>query len=1052
MRPIKLTMTAFGPYKGKEVVDFRELGDRNLFLVTGPTGAGKTTIFDAISFAIYGAASGEMRSPESLRSHFASDELLTEVELEFELKGIRYLIQRIPKQTKLKARGEGLTEQKPEAKLTIEGGEPRTIIAGVNSVNERIEAILGINAEQFRQIMMIPQGEFQKLLTANSEDRQKVLQKLFDTGLYAAIQLKLEMQAKSLLAEIKTSKEIRQREIAKIETSEQETRLSKLIGAEDQLIEEILALTREQNEQDQQQNLDLEKEIKGHDELIEKLIKDREKARQDNEKLREKEIVRGKLTEKELATVGIERLASAVQQAERALAIVPLEQQYYAKQADYARNEKNIQATSAKIEAVKAQVLQAQADYSQASSAEMVKYRESLIAEITRLRSYEDKVSTIAETILSIAVLEQDCADLQRQKLIVEELITATNRAMAEARRKKDQAKDAEIMSIHKKEALENVGAVGKKLKKVLEILAELIAEQNHLKEAQDDLTALAQEIKIKEQRQQKSKDDLRINQAAILAQNLQDGTPCPVCGATQHLKLAAFSGQIVAEEALAAAEDELKKLETDYNNKNRAIGMLEERISGLMAQKTDLCEDLAAFRANTGDAMSLDAEKSSFAKLIAVKKSEFIELDREVKALDKIATEAEDLEKEISKLEGALKAAEQENSELIDSFVAANAQLTERKTVLQHIFTEVPEAIRDKDKLLEAIAAQEKLAEKARQNLEHARQTFEQNNKIYVTLVAQNDQLKAQLVDAADALQKAKKTLEDKISVTGFAGFAEFDAAKLAPEVMESHREQIGLHSREVHSLQAQYAELVEKTQGLQCSDVDAFETEIRRLRGVSEELARSRGASASRVKNNQKIVAEVEKINHEIGDREAAYNLVGNLAKVAKGDNPARITFERYVLAAFLEDIIAAANTRLEQMTGGRYRLSRTEELQRSNAKGGLELEVFDNYTGRARHVKTLSGGEGFKASLAMALGLADVVQAYAGGVQLDTMFIDEGFGTLDQESLDSAITCLIDLQKTGRLVGIISHVQELKERIETRLEVHSTSTGSETRFVGI
>ena len=178
--------------------------------------------------------------------------------------------------------------------------------------------------------------------------------------------------------------------------------------------------------------------------------------------------------------------------------------------------------------------------------------------------------------------------------------------------------------------------------------------------------------------------------------------------------------------------------------------------------------------------------------------------------------------------------------------------------------------------------------------------------------------------------------------------------------------------------------------------------------------------------------------------------YELLGNLARVAQGQNPARVTFERYVLAAFLEDILEAANIRLNQMSQNRYQLYRTDEKERKNKQSGLELEVFDQYTGKARHVKTLSGGESFKASLSMALGLSDVVQSYAGGVRLDTMFIDEGFGTLDQESLESAINCLIDLQKTGRLIGIISHVQELKERIDVRLEVSSGYTGSATRFV--
>ncbi|MEA1975929.1 MAG: SbcC/MukB-like Walker B domain-containing protein, partial [Bacillota bacterium] len=189
---------------------------------------------------------------------------------------------------------------------------------------------------------------------------------------------------------------------------------------------------------------------------------------------------------------------------------------------------------------------------------------------------------------------------------------------------------------------------------------------------------------------------------------------------------------------------------------------------------------------------------------------------------------------------------------------------------------------------------------------------------------------------------------------------------------------------------------------------------------------------------------------LNKEVGKIEKKFFIIGDLSNVANGNNEKRISFERYVLAAFLEDIIYAANTRLDKMTDGRYQMLRTDKKERANKQSGLEIEVFDNYTGKTRHVKTLSGGESFKASLAMALGLSDVVQEYAGNVRLDTMFIDEGFGTLDSESLDSAINCLIDLQKNGRLVGIISHVPELKDRIPSRLEVISSNIGSETRFV--
>ena len=315
MRPVRLTMSAFGPYSGLEVIDFEELQERNLFLITGPTGSGKTTIFDAISYALYGKASGDLRTEETLRSHFSEPETLTEVHLTFELKGITYHIHRVPKQMRPKVKTEGFTEQKPEATLTIEDGNPRTVIRGVSRVSSKIEELLGINIEQFKQIMMIPQGEFRKLLTSNSEEREKVLQQLFDTYIYRRIQSELNEQAKTLGSDIKGKKVQRDTLITKIKCGDDEV-LESLINAEDKFTEVIIQQTKWLIEADQEALDKLVDVLKTIEKDIEKTHKKKGKALENNKNLEDKLQIAEELKVQEARSEEMEQQQQQIIQAD----------------------------------------------------------------------------------------------------------------------------------------------------------------------------------------------------------------------------------------------------------------------------------------------------------------------------------------------------------------------------------------------------------------------------------------------------------------------------------------------------------------------------------------------------------------------------------------------------------------------------------------------------------------------------------------------------------------------------------------------------------------
>jgi exonuclease SbcC len=1045
MRPIKLTMTAFGPYKNTEVVDFNELDNRNLFLITGPTGSGKTTIFDAISFAIYGEASGGMRTVESLRSQFSDDKVLTEIELEFELKGIKYHMHRIPKQMRLKSAGVGFTEQKPEAVLTIFDGEPRTVIVGVRNVNVKMESVIGINSEQFKQIMMIPQGEFQKLLTSNSEERQKVLQQLFDTSIYNNIQMKLEMQAKSILGDIKKRKEIRDHEISKIEYLDQEE-LLELIQAEDKLVSRILELTKQQVETDKQKSKELEIDIAKLGKKIEQSIEQKQKAKENNEKLELREEIKGQLTEKELLSPEMNLLDKRVKRGERAQMIVAIEDNYNARKSE-SENKKN------ELERVKNEKIQAAIEaketesiYSSEHSPEKQQERIGYVEELSKLHSYIKKVENIDTVSESIKDKKDLITRIKKNQVANVEFIMTSKKSLDELRKKSTLAIQAKVKASEMSIALDRVKDIEKRLNNLVNHIQTIKAESELVENHKQLLEKFKEVMKSNTEKYKRNNLDFLLNQAAVLAKDLGEGEACPVCGSIHHPKRAHFSANMISKEELDRLEQMVKSSESDFNKKNNEVGVLEEKINTLKKIYTDSMNELETIIG----ILTKPVQIRDFQILVNENTLTLSQLKSEKTELDKLASTYESIQENIKNISEEIVEAEENKNELAECLLKTSTDQSKMQSELENIYADVPEEVRTSIKLVDAIKVIEKMQSDSHLRFDKAQRAYEKAKERFVSVVASENQLIKEQKSSNERLEFSKNSLDSKIIESEFKDFEAYQSAKLTKEIISNYKVKIEEHSKTVHALKRQLEQLILQTKEIQIVDIAIYDEQIQILRQNSTDLSNNKGLAINRVNNNSKIVREVEMINLEIGDQEKVYEVIGNLSSIAKGNNKSRVTFERYVLAAFLEDIIAAANIRLSQMTGGRYTLSRTEELQRKNSKGGLELEVLDGFTGKSRHVKTLSGGEGFKASLSMALGLADVVQSYAGGVQLDTMFIDEGFGTLDQESLDSAISCLIELQKTGRLVGIISHVQELKERIDTRLEVSSSSAGSETRFI--
>lgn len=1057
MRPVKLVMSAFGPYRGKEIIHFDDLKDRKLFLVTGPTGAGKTTIFDAISFAMYGEASGDLRSAESLRSQFAESDCLTKVELTFELRDKTYIIHRIPRQQKPKTRGDGFTEQKSDASLKILSGDDvdALVITGVKSVTEKIESVMGINAEQFRQIMMIPQGEFKKLLMADSQDREKVLQKLFDTQIYRAMQSKLDDSAKKLGNNIKGNRKLRDHELNGIDSGENQE-LKNLIELEDKPYTKIIKITKNQIESEQLKIRELEEDDKKLHKVIKEKSAQKEIAIQINKEFEELDSLKNKLELQNQMLDEFELKKVKLERAKKAKEIYAIEKSFVSEMNEFKSISLDLENINTKLSIMSNLRIEAMENLKKEKSDEYEERRTKSYEYLNKLKSYVDKVNVIAN-------LEDDIKKLMEEEKIKKEQIKKAKEQNIEQETSIKKLKSKIEESQNAVLELEKKRNEHREEKQFGEIVQELIQINDKLELAKQELIRI-DEVKIESENRVKLAEEnytrgrviYHTNQAAMLAQNLREGMPCPVCGAKKHIKLAEFSLD-------AIDQSEIEDLENKLNLEKK---MHSENVSKLAAKKVAFEEaheyrnkiiDRALkmeFEAEKLDEKYLKSEANESKKylneIIERSKIRMIKITDEDKVLRNIVDGSLKLKQNLEKEEKTFELRVKQIDKYIEQLSSIDSSLISKNTKLSTLYDEIPENIRKKDRLLSNIESSEREYEKLQKSLEEAKEKIESLELEFVANKERKNGLEQNLAKISKKLETTKLEYETMISKSGFDGESDYKNSRLNDVEIVDLEEKILDYETNKNKVAERLAFIKEKLESKTIQNIDEIEKLIYELEYEQKEVLQKKNGLERRMMNNKGHIDEAIKLTELMKEDEEKYNTIGHLARISKGENKSRMTFERYVLAAFLEDIIKAANQRLRKMSGGRYHLSRTEELERLNKQSGLELEVYDNYTGKSRHVKTLSGGESFKASLSMALGLSDFVQSYSGGVQLDTMFIDEGFGTLDQESLDSAINCLVELQEAGRLVGIISHVQELKERIDARLEVVASSTGSSTEFV--
>lgn len=919
MRPLKLTISGFGPYAGKTVVDFAMLGEQGLYLVTGDTGSGKTTLFDAITYALFGEASGPTRDANMFRSKYAAPDTATYVEMEFLYQEKTYVVRRNPEYDRPKDRGEGWTRQKAEATLLYPDHRPP--VTKTREVTQAIVQIIGLDREQFAQIAMIAQGDFLKLLLAKTEERSKIFREIFQTLPYMKVQDRLKEDSNALKREYDALvSSVRQylQDVLWVEEDTLALQRNKYLEGEGPVpVQDVLALIQAMTDRDAASLMDIEADLK----KMEEVLSEKNRKLGEAQKIEEvkKDLVQALDEEKNLIPHVQEKRVLWEQSKDKQ----PLRDQLL-------HEWKGAEAKLKDYE--KRQGLQDQVEKMRASLSLKINKKNQWIFEIEKMKQALEKSKVEWEGLSSVEAdlhkVEQNLKDVQREEDELKQL--------------------AKVLEQHRSDE-----AKTQNVQKNFQKLQSQYQEINHTYQEKERL--------------------FFYHQAGILSQTLEHGKPCPVCGSLDHPRPA-----LLTEEAPSREE----------------LDQLRDRLEGLSAQRNEASEKAAG-------------------AIAQLRGTERVWMEEGIKrfGLDQwalIFTEVENRQNQLKGVRG-------DNQKQYSALELKNQRKAQLKTELPKTEEALDKKKADLSLLEQEIAGEQSKVQSGVQRL------LEWSEELPFATLEEARQ-------HAMALLRRKETLDQ-----------ELEASNLSYQTVKER----------LNGIKATILTLQSQIQQAQNVDVEALTEELRILKEEQQDLTKKRDELRQREGNNKRVADNIRKQFDALNRLESRWNWMKALSDTANGTlrGKEKIMLETYVQRTYFDRIIARANTRFMTMTGGQFELIRKDQADNQRSQTGLELDVIDHYNGSMRSVKTLSGGESFKASLSLALGLADEIQANAGGIRLDTMFVDEGFGSLDQESLDQAIKALHQLSDGKRLVGIISHVTELKNRLDRQIVVKKNREGGST-----
>lgn len=927
-------MCAFGPYKDLVRIDFERLGSSGVFLIAGDTGSGKTTIFDAISFALFGVSSGNRRENSTLRSDFSSDEVKTFVELEFIHKNVLYKVERVPRYNRKKIRGNGTTAVGGDATLTYLD----EVVTGDKNVSDKCVEILGINANQFKQIVMIAQGEFLELLLAKPKDRAIIFRKIFDTGIY-----------KDISDRLKTKYLDKKREYEDVIVTLGNYKNSIIWDrdiAEDDSCSFLLEQLNSYNE-----------EVKREEEKLKE-----EKVRLD----KEYELVVQKISEGNLINDSIKNL----EEVKKELEILNDDKANYLDKEVILKQNKDI------------------VEYVLPNYQEVKRLEKGLDA---KRKDYNDNLRLVNDISLKY------------------EEVNARYKELNKLEERLDELKNKKVLYDNKLINLQEIDTLKSELwdkKKILELIdvevkKGIVDKFKELNDLNDKLGKLEVEFSnLKTQYQDKNNyyvecyEEFLNAQAGILASNLKDNDPCPVCGSLHHPKLAVMKDTVLTKEDIDSLKNELDNISSSLERKAIDINGIRKDIEVYKGELSNYNYEVLIKEISDIDNKYIDTD-------IDVSKYIGEDIEREVINIESLINDkSKDLDKE-------------------DNVDIVNQELDKLSIDIDQLLNEINEV---KDSYQALKIEKEKY-------------------------MAVNLNLESEIKELEEDLKCCYGKYVSSYKELGYDNEGDYLSIKMEREELSRLEREIALYKERLVELRGKASSLEKFLDGKISFDIDNLLMKKVELEDNIKDKDVSLKEINHKLVNNLNVCSNINTVYEKSKNLEKEVMICKDLSDTANGNisGKNKLEFEQFVQASYFDRVVVAANKRFSYMTDERYLLARKEEALKISDKLGLELEVIDNYTGKRRDVKTLSGGESFKASLSLALGMSDTIQEFSGGIVVDAMFIDEGFGSLDDDSLEAAMNAIMMLGQNNKIIGIISHVNELKARIDKKIIVRKSNSGS-------
>lgn len=1044
MKPLTLTMCGFGPFGKAITVDFSPFEGQGLFLITGDTGAGKTTIFDGIAFALFGEVSGETRTVNTVRSDYAAPTEETYVKLTFSHRGQTYTVTRNPGYVRQKKRGTGTTTEQADATLELPDGQ---VLTKPQVVTKEIIRLLGVDLHQFKQIAMIAQGEFLDILLADSNKRGEIFRRVFDTGTYGAVSERL----KELAATARQSCEAQDRALSQLwagVTCALESPLQSSFTAIEQEsvvyhLEESLLLLEQLVQEDKRRYESLSQETESLTKQLEDNAVAISQGEQRNRTLQEFARAREQLSRLTQQLPELEQAELQVKRGEAALyRVAPVLQRVKTLQAAVETLEREILEKQEALRLAEETVFQ-----KKLVCEDMAKYQpqlEALQRESGVLERSFSRYDQVEQLTRQKAEAEQ-ALQLQSEKSSHME----SQRVQWEAKRERcrqsvEQSQQTELKVLH----LQNEQTTLAQYRRGLQALQELWMrwETAGQQWTQAQQRYHQTEAAYRESHQQYTELETAFfrSQAGILAMSLQEGEPCPVCGAVEHPCKAQLCETPPSEQALKIQQEQMERCRkamldcvTDCTEKQSLRDGLWEQVQHQAVEllgkscSKEKWKAVAHTEQQRSEERQLELERELFAL-----QSGLAQQKADGEKLQALEEKLEQISQQCAALQEQRTALEKEHGTLCGQLDAASEGLP------------YPEKVQAED----ALTKLHQRILRGRELIEGSREAYLQSVRQQEGIAAVLKEKEARLPVAKEEQQAAQEEFLQALEQFGFSDIEAYHNALMTEESLLREKERIAAVYRALEQAKAAHDHLAQETDGKTPVDLEALHQKRAVLTAQYGELDQARQGVYRRLHDNRSVLGQLQREAQSLEQERNHVAVLEQLSKTANGTlkNRQKITFEQYIQAYYFRRILDGANRHLAVMTDGRYRLERREIALDKQRSFALELDVFDYYTGKLRPIRTLSGGESFKAALSMALGLLDVVQFMAGGVEIDTIFIDEGFGSLDGESLEQALQVLSCLTEGNRMVGIISHVSELKERIDQKIVVTKGKSGSSIKVV--